>query len=100
MSISTEHPSVHPPKELTGAELSRWVRRAGATTRAHVAQALREGSIRVSELTLEQATALAKANGSYVSALHRLSPDERACVERGSLSLAELSRRRRNGNGH
>jgi hypothetical protein len=100
MSIPTEAACVQPPKHLTGPELSRWVRRAGATTRAHLAQALRDGSVRVSELTHEQATALAKVSGSYVSTLHRLSPDERTRVERGSLSLAELSRRGRNGNGH
>jgi hypothetical protein len=100
MRISIDGPSVQPPKHLTGPELARWVKRAGATTRAHLAEALRDGSIRVSELTHAQAVVLAQVNGVYVSTLHGLTPDEHACVERGSLSLAELSRRRRNGNGN
>jgi hypothetical protein len=99
MHIPTEAAYVQPPKHLTGVELSRWMKRAGATTRAAVAVALRSGDIHVSEFTHAQSTALAKVNGNYVSTLHGLSPEEQVCVERGSRSLAELSRRRRNGNG-
>jgi hypothetical protein len=84
---------------LTGPELQAWVRRAGATCRACIAQALRDGSLRVSGLTAEQARALAKVNGSYVSAVHKLPPEQRARLERGSLGLAEVVRRGRNGNG-
>jgi len=43
MRISIDGPSVQPPKHLTGPELARWVKRAGATTRAHLAEALRDG---------------------------------------------------------
>jgi len=63
-------------------------------------RSLARWQVRVSELTHAQAVVLAQVNGVYVSTLHGLTPDEHACVERGSLSLAELSRRRRNGNGN
>jgi hypothetical protein len=100
MRIPTEAASVQPPRHLTGPELSRWVRRAGATTRAHLAEELRNGSLRVIELTAGQAKALTKVNAGYISTVHKLALDDSARLERGSLTLAELSRQRHNGNGH
>jgi hypothetical protein len=83
------------PKQITGHDLNRWVAKAGATTRAFVADDLRAGRLNVTEYTARQSRALARASFGYTNTVAKLTADERERVERGSLTLAELHRKHR-----
>jgi hypothetical protein len=77
------------PKQISGRDLERWIRKAGATTRAFVCDDLRTGRLVISEFTARQSRALARAS-SYANTVAKLTEDERARIERGSLTLAEV----------
>jgi len=88
-------PVVTPSRVVTGPELNKLVKNASPRERAQIAADLVQGTLQVSSHTYKQAATLAHVSFGYTATASALTPEERAQLARGTLSMSRLHRRRR-----
>jgi len=77
------------PRKINGRELARH-RNIRADHRALLAADLTRGRLGVFNLTRQQALAVTRASSGYLATATQLTPEQRAKVEYGRVSLSEL----------
>jgi hypothetical protein len=77
-----------------GRDVARKAKRNSASNRALLAADLCTGRVIIERLTPRQAQQLARASYGYAHVVRGLLPLERAAIESGTLSLANVARRR------
>jgi hypothetical protein len=94
---STRAPEVQysPLKTIDGCELSRALKKAGVTARSVMASELETGAVALLGMTRQQAVALTGVSSRNVGLVNRASLEDRRALERGSISISNLRRRRR-----
>jgi hypothetical protein len=90
--------SSHREVKGTGRRLNRLLKVASARDRALIAADLTQGALQILRPTYAQASALTNVSLGYVTTVSGLTPEERAQLARGLLSLPRLHNRRRRSN--
>jgi hypothetical protein len=93
-TFSAPVPFRQPVRVFLGRDVARKARRNSASNRALLAADLCTGRVIIERLTPRQAQQLARASYSYAHVARGLLPLERAAIEGGTLSLANVARRR------
>jgi|SRR5215471_9846601 len=88
-------PVVTSPRVVTGPQLNKLLKKASPRDRAQIAADLVQGALQVTNHTYKQAATLAHVSFGYTATVSALTPEERARLPRGALSLSQLHSRRR-----
>jgi hypothetical protein len=93
-TFSASVPFRQPVRVFLGRDVARKAKHNSASNRALLAADLCTGRVMIERLTPRQAQQLARASYSYAHVARGLLPLERAAIESGTLSLANVARRR------